>query len=102
MQKFLKDLQDRYLLIFCFGGTMAIYVFAAQLDAILQLAINFAVAFIAIASKRSEQQTNITTETVETPSVTTQSIDHSVVNTETITNTGDPGSGGDITPKGEK
>jgi hypothetical protein len=95
MQRFLRDLQDRYLLILCFFSTMTLYVFV-PLDAILQLGINFAVAFIAIASKRSEQ-TNISAEKVETPKLQTQSIDNSTINAETLNNAGD----GEDKPKGE-
>lgn len=84
MMKFLKELQDRYLLIFCFLVT-SIFYYVVQLDAILQLAINFAVAFIAIANKRSEQSHLI--ESVKTNELNTDVISDSNVQAETLNTT---------------
>jgi hypothetical protein len=88
MQSFLYKLQDRYFILICFFVTLTVYVFI-RLDAILQLAINFGVAIIALSQKKQEPQTAISTDTVQTDSVTTDSIDNSTVNAKNL-NVKDP------------
>lgn len=84
--KFLKEVPDRYLLVVGFFSVMGFYAFH-QNDAILQLLINFAVAIIALSTRKSEPHTAI--DTLKTDSVTTESIDNATVNIENLNpNTG--------------
>lgn len=84
--KFLKELPDRYLLLICFFVVMGFYVYF-RTDAVLQLMINFAVAIIAISTKRLEPTTQVTTGPVTTPSINTNSMDSATITTDSI-NTG--------------
>ena len=66
MNQFLKSLQDRYFILLCFFVVLGVYIFI-RLDAILQLAINFGVAIIALSQKKSEAApANIQAETINT------------------------------------
>lgn len=65
IQDFLYRLQDRYFILICFFVTLAVYM-VLRLDAILQLAINFGVAIIALSQKKQEPQTQIQTDTMNT------------------------------------
>ena len=85
MLNFLSKLQDRYFILVCFFVVLALYIFV-RLDAILQLAINFGVAIIALSQKKQDPVTQI--GTVTTPEVNTNSITDSTVNAETL-NTGE-------------
>lgn len=53
INNFLNKLQDRYFILVCFFVTLAFYYFV-RLDAILQLAINFGVAIIALSQKKDQ------------------------------------------------
>lgn len=83
MLNFLLKLQDRYFILICFFVVLGLYIFI-PLDAILQLAINFGVAIIALSQKQQRPTTEITADSVQTPSVTTETISDSTVNTETL------------------
>lgn len=71
MKDFLKTLQDRYFILVCFFVTLGIYIFI-RLDAILQLAINFGVAIIALSQKKQDPPPP-PTDKIETPSVSVES-----------------------------
>lgn len=64
MFNFFKELQDRYLLLFCFFVLMIFY-FYLRTDAVLQLMINFGVAIIALSTKTQKPTQTINADSVE-------------------------------------
>ena len=68
MSQFLRTLQDRYFILLCFFVTLGVYIFI-RLDAILQLAINFGVAIIALSQKKQDPPP----DKIEAPAVTVES-----------------------------
>lgn len=80
MLNFLSKLQDRYFILICFFVVLAVYLYI-RLDAILQLAINFGVAIIALSQKKSDPAP---IERLNAQSVNTDSINDSTVNADTV------------------
>lgn len=81
MQNFLAKLQDRYFILICFFVVLGLYIFI-RLDAILQLAINFGVAIIALSQKK--QEPTMHADTLQTDAITTGTMPDAQINTQVL------------------
>lgn len=87
MQNFLAKLQDRYFILLCFFVVLGIYIFI-RLDAILQLAINFGVAIIALSQKK--QEPTMHADTLQTDTVTATTMPDANITTNEVNTQPDP------------